>query len=198
MSNLPRNFLLILACAGAGALSGFLSRPYLLRGALFGAVLACGIVALNPWDRPCPPVSKPSVTRLRALVTALVVSVVAFALMAVLERGRSPEQLLHPASPLATSLTLSTLLLLGYRRRHLGKRPTFYWLLLAPVLGAVVRASGNTVTIESMDLNFGNRVMLFILYGTYPFVLLFLLAVRSFDPAWTRDRWFRNEDNHGN
>ncbi len=177
----------VLACAVAGTLSGAMYFPFMIRGAIFGAALAGGAIALNPWRRPA---SAGPVPRHHVLVAALAVSVVAAGLIAVFGQIKPTQGYqLSPGAVLATSLILSTLLLLGYWRRHLGRSPVLYWFVLAPLLGAVVRASGYTARFESIEFAFGNRVGMSLLYGTYPFILLWLLVSRLSDPAWTRDRW---------
>ncbi len=165
----------VLAGAVAGALSGALYSALAVRGAIFGAALAAGTIPLSPWGRS---VSAGPVPRRHALAAALAVSVVTAVLIPLVAVGFYAIDRLPVLSPLLSSLTLSSLMLLGYRRRHLGESPALHWYLLAPLLSSAVRMIGFAEAFVPSEF------FLFPLAGAYPFILLWLAAARLTDPAW--------------
>lgn len=166
-----------------------------VRAAIVGALLSAGAVALNPWrcDRTAAtPASTP-----RTVAVIVVVAVGAFVPMVLWERvlahvvaapSLSDElnitRFTHgPAFAFASCLILSMTLLGGYRSRHTGGNPKWLWFGVAPALSALVRAVGYGSL---------NALPFCLLVGAYPFVLLWLLAARLADPAWTHERWKRS------
>lgn len=177
----------IVSAAVAGLLSGVMVLPYgAVRGAFLGMTLAVGAVRLNPWMRKGAPGRNSDLWDV--LSTALPCAILAFLLMlgwnkyvGVLydELGISTFRSVPAA---LTTLVYSVTLLAWYRARHRGIKKSWVWIAVALVIGAILRA---------MSVGEPVAILFSLALGAVPFVILWLLAARWTDPAWTKERWLR-------
>lgn len=176
----------LVSAAVAGLLSGVLVPMSGVRGAILGMTLAMGAARLNLWTRKEAPGRNSDLWDV--LSAALPGAILAFLLMLGWEKyvGDLHDDLgistFRPVSAALTTLSYSVMLLAWYRARHRGVKKSWIWIAVALVAGAISRAIAVGAPI----------VFLFTLvFGGAPFVLLWLLAARLMDPAWTKERWLR-------
>ena len=179
-----RRALFIVAGAAAGFLSGaMVPHVFGVRGLLLGMAISVGAAFLNPWRRD-PDGRTPGIAP--TLGVALAVALGAFALILAWHAAVPPPRHdidLHRINAAAAGLgcvVTSAGILLGYRARRAGIRHAWVWFALTPAAGAALRA-WSIGGIEALPFS--------LLVGSVPFVLLWLLAARLADPAWSHDRW---------
>ncbi|MCC6740993.1 MAG: hypothetical protein IT452_18280 [Planctomycetia bacterium] len=79
-------------------------------------------------------------------------------------------------------MSYSVTLLAWYRARHRGGRKSWLWIAAAVLSGAILR---------TLSIGVPGTIPATLILGAVPFVLLWLLAARLTDPAWTKERWLR-------
>ena len=180
-----RNVLFVLAGACAGLLSGFtLPLAYGARGAILGATISAGALFLRPC-RKCSgdKIASPQATAgLAIAVTMVAVAGIYLWHLQVPIEKQNMDFSIPPLSiqlQFATCLSFALPLLLFYRERQANRRRAWAWILVAPLLGAGVRSWG---------LHHIDYIPFTLVFGAFPFVLLWLLAAIIADPAWTERR----------
>ena len=186
MSLVARRAWFIVAGAAAGFLSGaMVPHVFGVRGLILSMAIAVGAAALNPWRRD--PAGRPPCMA-RTLGVAVAVALGAFALILVWHATVPPphhdidlNRMNAVAAGLGCVVTAAGILL-GYRARRAGIRRAWAWFVLTPLATAALRA-WSIGGIEALPFS--------LLLGSTPFVLLWLLAARLTDPAWSEERWFQ-------
>ena len=177
-----RNTVFVLAGAVAGFLSG-LTNPLVfgVRGAIVGAVLSGATILLRPRLNAPGSASPPDwiTVGLGIAAAAVATALIAGWHLFLPDEGRNMDFQMSPLSTpmrFATILCYTVPLLMFYRERARGKARAWAWFFGGPIVAALIRAWGYH---QPGTLPFNLAL------GALPFSLLWLLAARLTDPAWT-------------
>lgn len=186
MTLVARRGLFVFASAVAGFVSGaMVPLVFGVRGLILSMAISAGAAFLNPW-RWDPEGRTPGIAR--TLGVAAAVAVAALALILAWHAVVPPphhdidlNRMNAVAAGLGCVVTAAGILM-GHRARRAGIRRAWAWFVLTPLATAALRA-WSVGGVEAFPFS--------LLLGSTPFVLLWLLAARLTDPAWSEERWFR-------